>query len=249
MRRPGCWCAGGRAWGLGHAGRADRRSRREHGVDRGADAAGPDALAGAAEQIGRITWRSSTVDRPTARRVMLPRPGLARSDAPADRFPWVGPSSSAGLLGSTAIQVRVLAGRQWVATPTLLGLELLSAFVQPQDPALDTVLATASSRLAASTGRADLTGPTADPDRTDAVAAAVFGALADAGVRVIAAPLGRRPRASWCAPPPRCWHGSPAPASTSPSPTQPPWSGSTSPRCCGSPTMRCSPATGGNRTP
>ena len=84
----------------------------------------------------------------------------------------------------------MLAGRQWVATPTLLGLELLSAFVQPQDPALDAVLAAAGSRLAATTGRAELDGSTAGPDRTDAVAAAVFGALTDAGVQVIAAPLG-----------------------------------------------------------
>jgi hypothetical protein len=91
-------------------------------------------------------------------------------------------------LGSATADVRVLAGRGWVSTPTLLGLELLSAFVQPQDPALDRPLTAASARLAVTTGRADLDGATADPERIDAVAGALFEAVAATGVRLVAAP-------------------------------------------------------------
>ncbi len=135
----------------------------------------PDAFGGEVEQVGRVLVE--VFDGPSP-------DGTALDGPPAD------PAPTARLLASAAAEVRVLAGRQWVATPTLLGLELLSAFVQPQDPALDAVLAVASNRVAATTGRAELDGSSADPDRTDTLAASVFGALTDAGVQVIAAPLG-----------------------------------------------------------
>ena len=149
----------------------------------------PDALAGPAEQVGRITV--GVFAGPSEPGPSEPTPSdPTLSDPTPSAAPGADPGSSARLLASATVEVRVLAGRQWVATPTLLGLELLSAFVQPQDPALDAVLVTASNRMAGTTGRADLDGSTADPERIDALAAAVFGALADAGVELIAAPLG-----------------------------------------------------------
>ncbi len=94
------------------------------------------------------------------------------------------------MLGSAAVEVRVLAGRQWVAEPTLLGLELLSAFVQPHDPALQPVLTSARAQLAAATGDDALQGYQVGPERVDGIAGAVYDALAGAALRTVAAPEG-----------------------------------------------------------
>ncbi len=93
-------------------------------------------------------------------------------------------------LGSADVEVRVLAGRQWVAEPTLLGLELLSAFVQPHDPALQPVVDAARARLAATTGDAALQGYQVGPERVDAIAGALFDALAGFALQTVAAPQG-----------------------------------------------------------
>lgn len=73
----------------------------------------------------------------------------------------------------------VLAHHQWLrfpAAPTL-SLELLAAFAQPNSPAVAELLVEARDLLKARTGSPSTEGYQDDPERTDEIAEAIYGAL------------------------------------------------------------------------
>lgn len=78
----------------------------------------------------------------------------------------------------TTETVRLLAYNQWVAEPnrTALSLELLSAFVLPNHPAVSELLADAREDLRRTTGSPSTQGYQAGPERADEIAGAIYRA-------------------------------------------------------------------------
>jgi len=87
--------------------------------------------------------------------------------------------------------IQLLAAQQWVARPVDLALEMLSAHVLPNHPAVATLLGEAAVLLAARTGSASMPGYQAGPERVDQVVEAVFEAMRARGIRYATPP------ASW----------------------------------------------------
>jgi hypothetical protein len=87
--------------------------------------------------------------------------------------------------------VRILAANQWVATPTLLGLEMLAAFVLPHHPAVSALLGESTAILQQRTGSPALPGYRSGPGRVDEVARSIFEAAQARRVRYVTPP------ASW----------------------------------------------------
>lgn len=88
--------------------------------------------------------------------------------------------------------VTVLAANQWIARELHLGLELLAAFVQPQSPALTSLMQDAAERLGRATGRTALDGyQSDDPARVDGIVEAIWDAVRARGITYA------EPPASW----------------------------------------------------
>lgn len=95
-------------------------------------------------------------------------------------------------LASASVDVQILASHQWMARPPQLALEMLAAHVQPNAAAIAPLLLEASDLLRVTTGRSALDGyQSDDPDRVDAIAAAVYDAMRARDVRYA------EPPASW----------------------------------------------------
>ncbi len=87
--------------------------------------------------------------------------------------------------------IRVLGANRWAAAPVTLALEMLAAFVLPQDPALDAVLGGGGDPGAGHAG-AGVTDPghpepgyLDGPESVDERARAIFDALRDRGIRLL----------------------------------------------------------------
>jgi hypothetical protein len=94
-------------------------------------------------------------------------------------------------LAETQVPVQLLAAKQWLARPLQLALEMLAAFVMPNDPAIEGLLAEASTILQRETGSPSLQGYQSGPDRVDQIASAVFRAMQSRHIRY------SEPPASW----------------------------------------------------
>ncbi|MCC2314204.1 DUF4011 domain-containing protein [Cellulomonas xiejunii] len=100
--------------------------------------------------------------------------------------------AAGAVLATGSVGVQVLASHQWMARPAHLALEMLAAHVQPNAAAIAPLLVEASDLLRASTGRSALDGyQSEDPERVDAIAAAVYDAIRARDVRYA------EPPASW----------------------------------------------------
>lgn len=88
--------------------------------------------------------------------------------------------------------VQLLSANQWIADPMPLSLELLAAFIQPQSPAISTLLVEASTLLGNRTGSSALDGyQQGDPDRIDSMVEAIYDAARARDIRY------SEPPASW----------------------------------------------------
>ena len=95
-------------------------------------------------------------------------------------------------LGSAEYPVQVLAGSQWLAVPHGLAEELLAVHVMPNAPQITALMPRVAELVGTSTGRPALDGyQSGDPERADALAAAVFDALQEKGITYA------EPPASW----------------------------------------------------
>jgi hypothetical protein len=112
-----------------------------------------------------------------------PRPGVIRA---------VLRDANGVVLTQRTKDVTILAANQWKATPPQLALEMLAAHVQPNSTAVTALMTQVSDRLQASTGRSALDGYQSDsPERVDAIAQAVYEAMAANDIRYA------EPPASW----------------------------------------------------
>ncbi|MCB9409353.1 DUF3320 domain-containing protein [Mycolicibacterium sp.] len=96
------------------------------------------------------------------------------------------------VLGEAAQDVTVLAANQWKATPPQLALEVLAAYVQPNSAAIAALMLEVSDRLAQTTGNSAIDGyQSENPQRVDAIVAAVFDSMQARDIRYA------EPPASW----------------------------------------------------
>ncbi len=95
------------------------------------------------------------------------------------------------LLGEHETDIQLLAARQWFRHPTMLGLEMLAAFVMPNDPAVAGVVSDAAEILQRRTGSPSTEGYQSGPERVDAIVQALFEAMQARQVRY------SEPPASW----------------------------------------------------
>ncbi|WP_318241476.1 DUF3320 domain-containing protein [Cellulomonas avistercoris] len=124
--------------------------------------------------------------------VLDPARMLAVDEQQPGRIRTVLRDAAGTVLGTGSADVQVLASHQWVARPAQLALEMLAAHVQPNAAAVAPLLVEASDLLRASTGRSALDGyQSEDPERVDAIAAAVYDAMRARDVRYA------EPPASW----------------------------------------------------
>ena len=87
-------------------------------------------------------------------------------------------------LARSVKDVNILAANQWKATPPQLALEMLAAYVQPNSPAVGTLLGDVSDRLAKITGNSSIDGyQSEDPNRVDAIVRATFDAMSARDIR------------------------------------------------------------------
>ena len=95
-------------------------------------------------------------------------------------------------LAETSVDVEVLASSHWMAEPQQLAMEMLAAHVQPNSPAIASLLLAASDRLRETTGRSALDGyQSDDPERVHAMAEAIYHAMRGLDIRYA------EPPASW----------------------------------------------------
>ena len=96
------------------------------------------------------------------------------------------------VLAEAARDVTILAANQWKATPPQLALEVLAAYVQPNSAEISALMIEVSDRLARSTGNSAIDGyQSENPQRVDAIAAAVFDSMQARDIRYA------EPPASW----------------------------------------------------
>ena len=96
-----------------------------------------------------------------------------------------------GLLAEHVEAVELLAASQWLAAPRLLAMELLAAFVMPNDPAVQDLLEEAAALLLERTGSAAIDGYQGGAERVDEIARALWDAATARGIRYV------MPPASW----------------------------------------------------
>lgn len=101
-----------------------------------------------------------------------------------------------------------LAAHQWLFTPPELAMEMLSAHVMPNRPAVTALMAGVSARLGRDTGRSSLEGYRSGPERVDQTARAIYETMRDRRIAYV------EPPASWADDGQRCSTGGSAPAST-----------------------------------
>jgi hypothetical protein len=94
-------------------------------------------------------------------------------------------------LGRGTVDVLLLAANQWLARPTLMSLEMLAAHVQPNHPALESLVSEAADELARTTGSGALVGYQQGPERVDATVDALMTAMRGRSIRY------STPPASW----------------------------------------------------
>jgi len=94
-------------------------------------------------------------------------------------------------LGRGTVEVLLLAANQWLARPTLMSLEMLAAHVQPNHPALESLVSEAVDELARTTGSGALVGYQQGPERVDATVDALMTAMRGRSIRY------STPPASW----------------------------------------------------
>jgi Protein of unknown function (DUF4011)/AAA domain/REase_MTES_1575/Protein of unknown function (DUF3320) len=128
-----------------------------------------------------LTDLGLTLDPAAMLQVEEQRPGEVRATLE------IGGAPAAG----TAARTTVLAAQQWLATPPVLALELLAAFVMPNHPAVGVLMSEVADRLAAVTGSAAVQGYQAGPERVDEIVEAVFAAMQARRIRYA------EPPASW----------------------------------------------------
>ncbi|HEY0890270.1 MAG TPA: DUF4011 domain-containing protein [Nocardioides sp.] len=88
--------------------------------------------------------------------------------------------------------VLILAGNQWQSRPSGLAMEMLAAYVMPNDPAISSLLGEATVHLERQTGRSALDGyQSGDSDRIDAIVGSIWEAARARSVRYA------EPPASW----------------------------------------------------
>ena len=95
------------------------------------------------------------------------------------------------LVHEQSVDVRVLAARQWLAQPKELALEVLPAFVMPNDPAVGRLVDEAAALLRQGTGSPSIEGYQTGPERVDEIVSAVFTAAQAREIRY------SEPPASW----------------------------------------------------
>lgn len=95
------------------------------------------------------------------------------------------------VLAETRHEVRVLAAGHWLNQPRELSLELLPAFVMPNDPAVAALLVEVGALLQRRTGSASVQGYQGGPERVDQIVAAVTEAVVDRRITYA------EPPASW----------------------------------------------------
>ncbi|QYF74264.1 DUF4011 domain-containing protein [Cryobacterium sp. PAMC25264] len=135
----------------------------------------------AAARTATFTDVSLTVDPAAMLLVEEQRPATIRASLLID-----------GVVAAHADEpIQLLAAQQWVARPVDLALEMLSAHVLPNHPAVATLLGEAAVLLEDSTGSASMPGYQAGPERVDQVVEAVFEAMRARGIRYATPP------ASW----------------------------------------------------
>ena len=83
-------------------------------------------------------------------------------------------SASGDLWESHRVGIRVLAANQWLRVSQILDLELLAAFVLPNDPVVGHLLTEAAAHLAAKTGNPSMNGYQGGPERADRIVEAIF---------------------------------------------------------------------------
>jgi hypothetical protein len=123
------------------------------------------------------------LDPATMLTVDEPRPGAIRAVL----------RDAHGAVRATATKnVTILAADQWKATPLQLGLEMLATHVQPNAAPVSALMTAVSDRLQALTGTSALDGYQSDnPERADAIAQAIYEAMAANDIRYA------EPPASW----------------------------------------------------
>jgi hypothetical protein len=117
----------------------------------------------------------------------------------------VTPRDGTTVLAQERVEVQLLAGAHWFYDGNQLTEELLAAHVQPNHPALASLVDEAATILGERTGRASFTGyQEADPERVDATVDAIVTAFRRRGVRYSMPPAGwgraRRPASSRAVP-------------------------------------------------
>jgi len=86
-------------------------------------------------------------------------------------------------------EVTILGANQWKASPPQLALEMLAAYVQPNSPAIGSLLSEVSDRLTQLTGISAIDGyQSENPQRVDAIVRAVFDAMAARDIRYVEPP-------------------------------------------------------------
>lgn len=124
--------------------------------------------------------------------VLDPARMLAVDEQQPGRIRTVLRDAAGTVLATGSVDVQILASHQWMARPAQLALEMLAAHVQPNAAAIAPLLVEASDLLRAATGRSALDGyQSQDPERVDAIAAAVYDAMRARDVRYA------EPPASW----------------------------------------------------
>ena len=143
--------------------------------------------------LGAVT--DSLVDLPTGGTNALRRPQLLLDPAAMARVTLERPGeirftvlSGGTVLADHVEPVRILAASQWVATPTLLGLEMLAAFVLPHHPVISALLDESVAVLQHRTGNPALAGYRSGPGRVDQVAQAIFEAAQARQIRYVTPP-------------------------------------------------------------
>ncbi|GAB2680928.1 DUF3320 domain-containing protein [Thalassiella azotivora] len=95
------------------------------------------------------------------------------------------------VVAQQSTDVQVLAAKQWLAFPPELGLEMLAAFVMPNDPAVARLVDEAADLLRERTGSSAVQGYQAGAERVDEIVRAAFDAMRARSVRY------SEPPASW----------------------------------------------------
>ena len=94
-----------------------------------------------------------------------------------------------GLLVEHRQAVQLLAATQWLASPRLLALELLAAFVMPNDLAIEDLVREAAGVLLERTGSASIDGYQSGSERVDAIAGALWTTASRRGIRYVMPPV------------------------------------------------------------